>query len=139
MTQPPLECLKPMIRGAYITPSIIILFLYCWPQFASAAETAWSCKETIYYNIYESAELTESRVEQNLQRLEWINQDTIGFQSFTLRRSSKKSDVFVKDDGDFKAVFMNDRELPHLVVLMESQTWMNKFGHLRVRFYRCLP
>lgn len=139
MTQLPLECLERMTKGAYITPCIIILFLCCWPQFASAAETAWSCKETIHHNIYESAEFTDSQVEQNTQRLEWINQDTIGFKSFNLRRSSEKSDAFVIDDGDFKAVFMNDKEVPHLVVLMESQTWMNKFGYLRVRFYRCLP
>ena len=139
MTQLHLECMEPMTKGAYITPSIIILFLCCWPQFASAAETVWFCKETIHHNIHESTELTDSQVEQNTQRLEWINQDTIGFQSFTLRRSSEKSAAFVKDDGDFKTVFINNKETPYLVLLIEPQSWMNKFGQLRVRFYRCSP
>ena len=139
MTQLPLECLERMTKGAYITPRLLILFLCCWPQFASAAETAWSCKETIYHNIHESTELTDSRVEQNLQSLKWINQDTITFQSFTLRRSSEKSAAFIKDDGDFKTVFINNKETPYLVLLIEPQTWMNKFGQLRVRFYRCSP
>jgi len=139
MTQLSLEYLAPMPKGAHFTQAIFSLFLGCCSQFASAVESDWSCKETIHHNIYESTELTDSRVDQNLQSLEWINQNTIGFQSFTLRRSSEKSDAFVKDDGDFKILFINDREFPHLAVLMESQTWMNKFGHLRVRFYRCLP
>ena len=139
MTQLHLECMEQMTKGAYITPCIIILFLCCWPQFASAAETAWSCKETIYHNIHESTELTESRVQKNVQKLDWIDKNTIGFQSLTLRRSNQQADAFIRNDGDFKALYINDREVPHLVILIEPQTWMNTFGNLRVRFYRCQP
>ena len=139
MTQLPLECLGQMNKSASIKPFILSLFVFCCSQFASGTEAVWSCKETIYHNIYESTELTDSRVEQNLQNLKWINQDTITFQSFTLRRSSEKSAAFIKDDGDFKTVFINNKETPYLVLLIEPQTWMNKFGQLRVRFYRCSP
>ena len=139
MTQLPLECLGQINKSASIKPFILSLFVFCCSQFASATEAVWSCKKTIYHNIYESTELTDSRVEQNLQSLKWINQDTITCQSFTLRRSSEKSAAFIKDDGDFKTVFINNKETPYLVLLIEPQTWMNKFGQLRVRFYRCSP
>jgi hypothetical protein len=126
-------------RATYSIPSICALFLVFFSQLVNATEANWSCLETSYHSIYESTEGTQSRVDQNRKDLQWINQDTIGFQSFTLRRSDHRSNIFVNDDGDVKTVYINDKETPYLIALMEPQTWMNKFGHLRVRFYRCLP
>lgn len=119
-------------------PLAMSLFLCC-SQFASATQTPWSCLETAHQSIDESSESSGIRLEQAPQKLAWINQDTISFHSLTLKRSSQGSNVFVKDDGDFKALFINDKEIPYLVLLIEPQTWMNKFGQLRVRFYRCAP
>jgi len=129
---------KAAVRASVILV-LIGLILGCSSQFVSATEVSWSCYETIYHSIHESTELTESRVQKNIQKLDWIDKNTIGFQSLTLRRSNQQTDAFIRNDGDFKALYINDREVPHLVILIEPQTWMNTFGNLRVRFYRCQP
>ena len=129
MTQLPLECLGQMNKSASIKPFILSLFVFCCSQFASATEAVWSCKKTIYHNIYESTELTDSRVEQNLQNLKWINQDTISFQYITLTRSNEKSAAFVNVDGDFKTVFIKNKETPlsrssHRTTNLDVQIWI---------------
>jgi len=133
---------KSQPKAAVRAPVILVLIgliLGCGSQFVSANEVSWSCYETIYHSIHESTDLTESRVQKNVQKLDWIDKNTIGFQSLTLRRSNQQTDAFIRNDGDFKALYINDREVPHLVILIEPQTWMNTFGNLRVRFYRCQP
>lgn len=133
---------KPEPKATARAPVILVLIgliLVCGSQFVSATEVSWSCYETIYHSIHESTDLTESRVQKNVQKLDWIDKNTIGFQSLTLRRSNQKTDAFIRNDGDFKALYINDREVPYLVILIEPQTWMNTFGNLRVRFYRCQP
>ena len=139
MREPSLKSMRTATIRAFVTLPIIGFFLACFSQFANGVQPPWSCLEAAHHSIYESTEPTDSRLEQTPQSLEWINQDTIGFHSFILRRSSQQSDAFVKNEGDFKALYINDKEVPSLVVLIEPQTWMNKFGYLRVRFYRCLP
>ena len=61
-------------------------------------------------------------------KLEWIDKDTIGFESFTHKRTSATSNTFVFDNTG-SSVFINDKETPHVVVLSQPQTWMNKFGN----------
>lgn len=135
----PTQTVAKTTKKAPIILFLIALSLGFNSQFVSAAEPIWSCQETIYHSIHESTELTESRVQKNPQKLHWLDPNTIGFQSLTLRRSGQRSDAFIRDDGDFNALYINDREVPHLVLLIEPQTWMNTFGNLRVRFYRCHP
>ena len=120
-------------------PSFFVVLLAFFSPFVNAGEAHWSCLESAYHSIYESVELSESRVARNPQTLKWVDKDTIGFDSVTLRRSSVRSNTFIQDERDFKVVHVNDKETPHLVVFIEPQTWMNKFGNLRVRFYRCTP
>jgi len=137
-----MKLINPDLKTTIKTPItflLIVLSLSCISQFVGATDAVWSCQETVYHSIHESTELTESRAQKNPQKLHWLDPNTIGFQSLTLKRSGQRSDAFIRDDGDFNVAYINDREVPHLVLLIEPQIWMNTFGNLRVRFYRCHP
>lgn len=102
------------------------------------ASDSWSCIQTAYHSIYEDTERSESRMTERATKLKWMDKDTIGFESFTHKRTSPTSNTFVFDNTG-SSVFINDKETPHVVVLSQPQTWMNKFGNLRVQFYSCIP
>ncbi len=107
--------------------------------FASAhvsASEVWFCIKTAHYSIYEDIERSESQMTEKAMKLEWIDKDTIGFESFTHSRTSPTSNTFVFDNSG-SSVFINDRETPQVVVISQPQIWMNKFGNLCVQFYSC--
>ena len=116
---------------------LLILCMMIFPSSADASES-WLCEETAYYSIYEDVARLEGQTKQNAKILQWIDKDTIGLESTTHKRSRPKSDTFI-DHNTGGLIYINDKETPHIVILTKPQTWMNKFGHLRVQFYRCSP
>ena len=102
------------------------------------SQEAWNCEETAFYSIYEDISRTKGKESSKPKALNWIDADTIGFESTSLKRVDPKSDTyFSQSSGAYLQI--NQTERPYLVVLTQPQIWMNKFGNLRVRFYRCTP
>lgn len=107
------------------------------PLAAQAAEE-WECLETVIYSVYEDSALTESKSKNHVKYLHWIDQDTVALEALTHHRVGVNSQVF-QDLNTGSTIFLSEKEIPPLVVLTQPQMWMNKFGNLRVRFYRCTP
>lgn len=104
---------------------------------ANPKET-WTCEETAYYSIYEDTSLTEGKKASRTKTLTWLNDNAVALESISLSRTDSDATTFVsKSSGS--SLFINQTEKPHMVVLMQPQVWMNKFGNMRVRFYRCQP
>ena len=127
-----IDLLKPSLKNTLLILTTVFSSAYV------GASDSWSCIQTTYYSIYEDIERAESQMTERATKLEWIDKDTIGFESFTHKRTSPTSNTFVFDNTG-SSVFINDKETPHVVVVSQPQTWMNKFGNLRVRFYSCSP
>ena len=102
----------------------------------SNAGTTWSCRQTMSFAIDEEGQRLGEEVAETTQALEWIDQDSVGFYSLKLERSGNRSNTFVHDSSG-SSVYLNDKERPYLLVFTQPQTWMNKFGYLRVSFFRC--
>lgn len=126
--------LLEILTGAMPT----VLCLAMTSAFPAKAQESWICEETAFYSVYEDISRTESRNTSTSKTLKWIDTNTIGLESISLKRVSPKSETFFnKNSGSY--VYINRNEEPHLVVLTQPQIWMNKFGNLRVRFYKCTP
>lgn len=115
----------------------LAFFLIMVPMLVKASEV-WLCTETAYFSIYEDVKRTEMRERKAIKHLRWIDMNTIGFDAITHRRNGPKSDTFT-DQNTESAIYINDKEMPYMVVLTQPQVWMNKFGNLRLRFFRCSP
>lgn len=105
---------------------------------AAQSTEEWECLETVMYSVYEDTSLTESKSKNQVKYLHWIDQDTIALEAHAHHRVGANSQVFL-DLKTGSTIFLNEKEISPLVVLTQPQTWMNKFGNLRVRFYRCTP
>lgn len=117
--------------------STVVFFSMTLPLPAQSQET-WNCEETALYNIYEDNLRTEFKENSNAKTLKWIDANTVGFESISLKRINPNSETyFSQSSGSSLQVYQTER--PFLVVLTQPQVWMNKFGNLRVRFYRCMP
>ena len=114
---------------------VMILCMLIFTPVAGASGQ-WSCVEMVRYSVYEDLDRLEGQAKETTKTLEWIDPNTIGFDSLTHKRSGTKSNTFIHD-ATGSSVYINDKETPYLLVLTQPQTWMNKFGNLRVRFYRC--
>jgi hypothetical protein len=114
---------------------MMILCMLILPPVAGASGQ-WSCVEMVRYSVYEDLDRLEGQIKETTKTLEWIDSNTIGFDSLTHKRSGSKSNTFIYD-ATGSSMYINDKETPYLLVLTQPQTWMNKFGNLRVRFYRC--
>ena len=112
-----------------------VLILAANPYTASAG-TTWSCRQTMSFAIDEEGQRLGEEVAKTNRALEWIDQDFVGFNSLKLERSGNRSNTFVHDSSG-SSVYLNDKERPYLLVLTQPQTWMNKFGYLRISFFRC--
>lgn len=119
------------------TIAVPIIHIGSAPLAAQSAEE-WECLETVIYSVYEDSALTESKSKNHVKYLHWIDQDTVVLEALAHHRLSANSQVF-QDLKTASTIYMSEKEIPPLVVLMQPQTWMNKFGNLRVRFYRCTP
>lgn len=120
-----------------MTTFALFLFSTRAMAFANPQDT-WNCEETAFYSIYEDISRTESRETSNAKTLKWIDADTIGFEAISLERAKPDSETyFNQNSGSSLQIIQTER--PYLVVLTQPQVWMNKFGNLRVRFYRCTP
>ena len=100
------------------------------------ADTQWSCLLTMSFVLDEEGQRLGEEVAETTQALEWIDRDSVGFYSLKLERSGSRSNTFVHDSSG-SSVYLNDKERPYLLVFTQPQTWMNKFGYLRVSFFRC--
>ena len=116
---------------------VLIIHIASAPLAAQSAEE-WECFETVMYSVYEDSALTESKSKNHVKYLHWIDQDTVVLEALAHHRLGANSRVF-QDLKTASTIYMSEKEIPPLVVLMQPQTWMNKFGNLRVRFYRCTP
>ena len=105
-------------------------------SYGASAGSTWSCLQTMSYAIDEGSQRLVEEVAKTTQALEWIDQDSIGFNAFKMERGGNRSNTFVHN-GSGSSVYLNDKERPYLLVLTQPQTWMNKFGYLRVSFFRC--
>jgi len=114
------------------------LFLTMTSILVAQPQETWSCEETAYYSVYEDISRTESKKTLTSKALKWIDENTIGLESVLLVRTSPNSETFVNENSG-SSLNINLTERPHIVVLTQPQVWMNKFGNLRVRFYRCTP
>ena len=113
----------------------LVLILAANSNIANAG-TTWSCRQTMSFAIDEEGQRLGEEVAETTQALEWIDQDSVGFYSLKLERSGSRSNTFVHDISG-SSVYLNDKERPYLLVFTQPQTWMNKFGYLRVSFFRC--
>lgn len=119
--------------------AIVVPIIYIWnAPLAAQSPEEWECLETVMYSVYEDTSLTESKSKKHIKYLHWIDQDTVVLEALAHHRLSANSQVF-QDLKTASTIYMSEKEIPPLVVLMQPQTWMNKFGNLRVRFYRCTP
>ena len=105
-------------------------------SYGASAGSTWSCLQTMSYAIDEGGQRLGAEVAKTTQALEWIDQDSISFNAFKMERGGNRSNTFVHN-GSGSSVYLNDKERPYLLVLTHPQTWMNKFGYLRVSFFRC--
>ena len=133
--------LAKAFRSGFSNPALkfgLVMMILCMLIFTPVAGASgqWSCVETVRYSVYEDLDRLEGRAKEAAKMLEWIDPNTIGFDSLTHKRSGSKSNTFIYD-ATGSSVYINDKETPYLLVLTQPQTWMNKFGNLRVRFYRC--
>ena len=100
------------------------------------ADTQWSCLLTMSFVLDEEGQRLGEEVAKTTKALKWIDEDSVGFNSLKLERSGSRSNTFVHDSSG-SSVYLNDKERPYLLVFTQPQTWMNKFGYLRVSFFRC--
>ena len=75
-----------MLKSA-LKNTLLILTTVFSPAYVGASET-WSCIKTAQYSIYEDIDRSESQMTEKARKLEWIDKDTIGFESFTHSRTS---------------------------------------------------
>lgn len=116
----------------------VSLFLMLPSTLAAETPETWNCEETAFNSVYEDPSLTMGKGTSRAQPLKWIGENTIGFESIALERVNPESETFFNQaSGSSLRVYQAER--PFLVVLTQPQVWMNKFGNLRVRFYRCTP
>jgi len=116
----------------------VFLLLVMTSALPAQTQENWSCEETAFYSVYEDPSLTESKKSSNTKTLKWVDANTIGFESLSLERISPNSATFFNQNSG-SSLQINQTERPYLVVLTQPQVWMNKYGNLRVRFYRCTP
>ena len=126
------------IHGMAIGVTSALLFFLMTSALPAQSQGAWNCEETAYYSIYEDVSRTESKETTNIKALKWIDANTIGFESISLKRIDPNSETYFSQSSG-SSLQINQTERPYLVVLTQPQVWMNKFGNLRVRFYRCEP
>jgi len=105
-------------------------------SYGASAGSTWSCLQTMSYAIDEEGQRLGEKVAKTTLALKWIDEDSIGFNALKLERGENRSNTFVNNSSG-SSVYLNDRERPYLLVLTQPQTWMNKFGYLRVSFFRC--
>ena len=125
-------------RGMVVAAIAILLIVSTAPALPEQPQEIWNCEETAFYSIYEDISRTESRGTSNSATLKWIDANTIGFVSSSFKRTDLKSGTYFSQSSE-SSLQVHDTERPYLVVLTQPQVWMNKFGNLRVRFYRCVP
>ena len=126
------------VRGMVVAAIAILLIFSIAPALPAQTQEIWNCEETAFYSIYEDISRTESRGTSNSATLKWIDANTIGFGSSSFKRTDLKSGTYFSQSSE-SSLQIHDTERPYLVVLTQPQVWMNKFGNLRVRFYRCTP
>ncbi len=114
------------------------LFLAIISALPAKSQENWTCEETAYYSVYEDVSLTEGKNQSNKKTMKWIDANTIGIESLSLSRIDPNSDTFFNQSSG-SSLYINKTESPYIAVLTQPQVWMNKFGNLRVRFYRCTP
>ena len=125
-------------QGMVIGTISAFLFLTLTSALPAKSQKNWNCEETAFYSVYEDTSLTESKKTSNTKTLKWIDTNTIGFESVSLKRINPNSETFFNQNSA-SSLHINQTERPYIVVLTQPQVWMNKFGNLRVRFYRCTP
>ena len=133
-----LKSVAERVRGMFVGTISIFLVSSMTSALPAESQETWNCEETAYYSVYEDISRTESKGTSNATTLKWIDANTIGFESITLKRINPNSEAFFNQSSG-SSLQINQAEKPHLVVLAQPQVWMNKFGNLRVRFYRCTP
>lgn len=115
-----------------------LVFLTVMSAVPAKSQESWTCEESALYSVYEDVARTKGRRTASAKTLKWIDADTVGIESISLVRIDPNSETFFsQSSGSF--LYMSKLELPYIVILTQPQVWMNKFGALRVRFYRCMP
>ena len=125
-------------QGMAVGSISVFLFLTVASALPAQPQEIWSCEETAFYSVYEDISRTESKKTSNTKTLKWIDANTIGFESVSLERINPNSETYFSQNSG-SSLHISQTEEPYIVVLTQPQVWMNKFGNLRVRFYRCTP
>ncbi|MDJ0995250.1 MAG: hypothetical protein QNI90_16855 [Dinoroseobacter sp.] len=125
---------KGMVTGAISA----FLFLAMALALPAKSQETWTCEETAYYSVYEDVARTEGKSKSDIKTLKWIDENTVGIESLSLSRIDPNSETYFNQSSG-SSLYINKAESPYIVVLTQPQVWMNKFGNLRVRFYRCTP
>lgn len=125
-------------KGMFASSLPVSLFLILTSALPAACQETWNCEETAFFGVYEDPSLTKGKATSSTKPLKWINANTIGFESIALERINPDSETFFNQASE-SSLHVYQTERPYLVVLTQPQVWMNKFGNLRVRFYRCTP
>ena len=116
----------------------VYLFFIMTSALSAESQETWNCEETAYYSVYEDISRTESKATPNTKTLKWNDTNTIGFEAISFMRINPSSETFFNLSSG-SVLQINQTERPYFLVLTQPQVWMNKFGNLRVRFYRCTP
>ena len=116
----------------------VFLFLILMSALPAVSQETWNCEETVFYGVYEDPSLTKGKGKASAITLKWIDANTIGFESIALERMNPGSEIFFNQASE-SSLRVYQTERPYLVVLTQPQVWMDKFGNLRVRFFRCGP
>lgn len=126
-------------RHVRVTGTIFaFMFLATSSALLAEPQEIWTCEETAYCSVYENTSRTEGKNHSIPQTLKWIDANTLAIESLSLSRIDPNSETFFNQSSG-SSLQINQTERPYLVVLTQPQVWMNKFGNLRVRFYRCTP
>lgn len=125
-------------KGTFVGTISVLLYFAMTSALPAESKETWNCEETAYYSVYEDISRTESKGTSNTKTLKWIDANTIGFESISLKRINPNSETFFNQSSG-SSLKISQTERPYLLVLTQPQVWMNKFGNLRVRFYRCTP
>lgn len=126
------------LHGMVVWTISVLLLLTMTSTLPAKPQENWNCEETAFYSVYEDISLTKSKKTSKTITLKWIDANTIGLESVSHKRINPNSETFFNQNSG-TSLHINQTERPYVVVLTQPQVWMNKFGNLRVRFYRCTP
>lgn len=83
-------------KGTFVGTISVLLYFAMTSALPTESKETWNCEETAYYSVYEDISRTESKGTSNTKTLKWIDANTIGFESISLKRINPNSETFFR-------------------------------------------